>query len=241
MAVVCHGHGGKRHAVGGVGICADRLTEHVHHPVGSLSAGNESIERPCRRPHYVGTRLVILHVGICNTRRCEQRPEQTFADIIAGVVVLARKILFADVAENIVYARHHLIVRQRERIDGVEHRKPGHDAFIGKHVTYLELLRMVGDDRARVHLAARAHHGEHAAYGHDGADGFFEPDVVLFPGVALAVHRNRQRLGIVAHRAAADCEQQVGAVTPCYIHALVQLYDRGIGHNARYFCHVLAV
>ena len=56
----------ERHAVGRVGDRADRLPQHVHHPVRGLAAGDQGVQRPCRRPHDVGTRLVVFGILDCD-------------------------------------------------------------------------------------------------------------------------------------------------------------------------------
>ena len=148
--------------------------------------------------------------------------------------------LLADVAENVVDARDHLIAGQGERVDGVEHREAGHDAFIGEHMPDLELLRRVGDDGARVHLAARADHRQNAADGNDLAVGLLETEIVFLPRVFGAMDGDGERLRIVAHRTAAHGKEQVCLVRAGNFHAFAQLVVSGVGHDARDLRDVLS-
>ena len=98
---------------------------------------------------------------------------------------------------------------------------------------YLELLRVVGDDRAAVHLAARADHGEHVAHGDDLPVRLFETDEEFLPRIVAAVRGHGHRLCIVAHRAAAHRENEIRIAGAGAFAALVQLVAGGIGHDAR--------
>lgn len=99
-------------------------------------------------------------------------------------------------------------------------------------MTDFELLGVVGDDRAAVHLAARADHGEHATDGDDLAIGLLEADEILVPGVLGAVDGGRQRLCVVADRPAAHGEEKVRLCRAGSFAALLQFLDGGIGHDA---------
>ena len=46
----------------------------------------------------------------------EQGAHQSFADIIAGIVILSGEILLTDVIEDIIDTGNHLIVRQRQGV-----------------------------------------------------------------------------------------------------------------------------
>ena len=72
IAVIGQRNSRKRHSVRGVGISADRLPQHVYHPVCRLASGNERNQRPCGRPHDVASRLVILRVPVCDAARMKQ-------------------------------------------------------------------------------------------------------------------------------------------------------------------------
>ena len=240
MAVVGERDRRQRHTVGGVGVAADRLSQHMHHPVRGLALCDEGIERPGSRPHDVAPRLVVGHIFDRRAAGHQERTHEPFGDIVAGVVVLAREILLADVAEDVVDARHHLIAGQGEGVGGIQHGETGHDLLVREDMTYLLLGGGVGDDRAGVHLRARAHHGQHAADGDYLAGRLLETQIVLLPGILVAVHGHGDRLGVVAHRSAAHGEQQIRFMRSSDRDALVHLVAGGIGHDARYLPDILA-
>ena len=239
MAVVGKGNRRQRHAVRGVCVSADRLTQHVHHPVRALAAGDQSVERPGSRPHNVTARLVILHILIRYARRGEQTAHKSFRDVVGSVVVFARKILLAYVVEYVVYARHHLIVGKSERKFGIEDREFGH-YFRAEDVPHFHPSIGVGDNAAAVHLAARAHHGKHTAYGNYFAVRLFEFHIIFVPYVAFAVYGNGHRFGVVAYASAAYRKQKVRLVFARNIHAFKQFFIGGVGHNAGNLRHVFA-
>ena len=99
----------------------------------------------------------------------------------------------------------------------------------------------IGDHRAGVHLGAGAHHGQHTAHRQGLAGRFLKTGVILLPGILVAVHRNGYRLGVIAHRAAADRQQQIGFMPPGSLHAPIELIHRGVGHDAGNLSHIFAV
>ena len=98
-----------------------------------------------------------------------------------------------------------------------------------------EFLRVIGDDGAAVHFAARAHHGQHAPDGYYSGVGvrLLEAYEILVPRVLFAVGGHGHGFGVVAHRPAADGENEVDRVVARNGAALVQFFHRGIGHDAR--------
>ena len=50
--------------VSGIGIGCHSLTQHVHHPVGGLSAVDECVECPSGCPHDVRASLVVLRIHV---------------------------------------------------------------------------------------------------------------------------------------------------------------------------------
>ena len=211
----------------------------MHLPVGILAFGDKGVERPGRRPHDIAARLIIFGISDGDERAVDERAEQPLHHIVGSVVVLAGKVLFEDVRHDVVKPRDHLVFRERIGEFGVEAGKSGEN-LLAEHVPYLELLRMVGDDRAAVHLAARAHHREHAADGHDLAGRLFEADKVLLPRLFAAVDGNGHRLRVVADGAAADGEDEICLRLAGAPHAFVQLFDGRVGHDARVFKDVFA-
>ena len=218
---------------------ADRLTEHMHFPVGRLAHGNKRIERPCCRPHDVAARLVVGGILHGNGRAVDERTQKPFRKIIARVVVRAREVLLENVRHNVVKSRDHLIARKREGILRIENGELRED-FFAEHFPDLEFLRMVGDDGAAVHLAARTDHRQHAGNGNDLTGRLLKAEEVLLPRVLVAVDRDRNRLGIVAHRAAAHRKDEIRLAGTGARNALIQFLRRGIGHYARIFGDVFA-
>ena len=169
----------------------------------------------------------------------DERAHEPFREIIARIVVRPGEVLFADMVENIVNPRHHLIVRKREGVRRIKHGELG-EHLRSEDVTDLELLLGIGDDRAAVHLAARADHRQDARDGHDRTRRFFKAKEVFLPRILVAVNGDGDRLGIVAHRAAADCQDQICLTCPRTGDALIELVRGGIGHDARVFGDLLA-
>ena len=79
-----------------------------------------------------------------------QRPHQSFAQIIAYIVVCPAEVLFTDVIEDIVNTGHHLVMRETERVDRVQHSELRHD-FRSEDVADLLLCLVVGNDGSSVH------------------------------------------------------------------------------------------
>ena len=66
----------------------------------------------------------------------------------------------------------------------------------------------------------------------------FEP--VLFPVVALEIHRRCYSFGVVAHATAAECQDPIDLIIPRDTHALMQFLERRVGHHAQVFNDGLA-
>ena len=231
MPIVGERNGRERHAVRGVGVSADGLSEHVDFPIRRFALRNERVQCPRRRPHDVGPRLVIGMVLDRNARIDDERSHQRLRKIIAHVVVRAGEILFADVVEGIVNTRHHLPHGNAVSEGGVENGELGH-GLTAEHMADLQLLGMVGDDRAAVHLTARADHRQHTPDGQDLAIGFLKAQVVLVPRVLIAKHGDGYGLGVIAYRTAADGEEQVYMMFACDVHAFIEFFGGGVGHDA---------
>ena len=165
---------------------------------------------------------------------------QRLGKIIGGVVVVAREVLLTNVVEDIVDTRRHLALGQGEGEGGVEDRELRHD-IIAEDMANLELLLVVGDDRAAVHLGAGARHGQDTADGDDCAVGLFKADIILVPRIVVTVDGDRYRFGIVTAGAAADRQQEINVILACDLYALAQLIRGGVGHHARVLDDGLAV
>ena len=170
-------------------------------PIRALALRDEGVQRPGRRPHDIAPRLVVLGIPNGNLRAVQKRAQQSLREVVRSVVVLPRKILFENVGHDIEKSRNHLIARERKGEFRVENGEFGKDLF-PEHVTDLEFLRVVRDDRPAVHLAPRPHHGQNAPDGDHLALRLFKADIVFFPRVLRAMHRYGNRLRVVADRAA---------------------------------------
>ena len=142
--------------------------------------------------------------------------------------------------ENIVDAGDHLVPGQGEGVVGVQDGELGHHVLVLKDLAHLFLGVGVRDDAAGVHLGPGAHHGQHTAQGDDGAGRLLKADEILLPGVLLAVDGGGHGLGVVADGPAAHGQQKVGPVPAADLHALQDLGQGGVGHDAGNFRHVLA-
>ena len=92
-------------------------------------------------------------------------------------------------AHYVEETRNHLILRDGERVFGVEYRELG-EHVIAEDMADLELLCMVGDDTSAVHLAAGANHSEDTTNGDNPAFGLLHLEEVFFPRVAVIVCRD---------------------------------------------------
>ena len=141
---------------------------------------------------------------------------------------------------DVVNARNHLIAGHRHGKLRIEHGEFGKNIF-SENVTYFKLFLAVGDDRAAVHLAARARHGQNASDRHYGIVNVLESVEIFVPRVLVAENRYGHRFGIVAHRAAAHRKQQVGFCRARLLYSVPEFFRRGIGHNAAVLENFLAV
>ncbi len=140
---------------------------------------------------------------------------------------------------DIVNARAHLIFRQRHGIARIEDREFRHD-IVPEHMADLEMLLVIRDDRAAVHLGAGAGHCQHAADRHDLAVRLLKACIVFLPRILVAVNGDRDRLGIIADRAAADREDKIGLMCFCGLDALTELFSGRVRHDAGDLRDILA-
>lgn len=191
------------------------LPQHVHHPILTLALADKCVQRPRGSPHDVGARLVVVRVLHRDAAAVDERAHQPFGQIVGRVVVRAGEVLLHDVAHDVEEACHHLPLWHGEGVARVEDGEPGHHP-LAEHLAYLELRRVVGDDRATVHFRTGAHHGQHGAHG-DNAQPcvrLFLPEVVLLPRVVVKPCRYAHRLGVVDGGASAYGKNQVHVVLP---------------------------
>ena len=116
-------------------------------------------------------------------------------------------------------------------VNGIENGEIG----IAEIIELLPVLAVLGDDGATVHFRPRSRHRKHAADGNPLAGHFPEIVEIILPRVLLAVCGTGYRLAIVADGTAADGKDKIHRLFPCECHALHDLFDRGIGHDARQF------
>ena len=232
--IVSHRHGGEAVAVRSVSPSADRVTNHVHHPVLAFAETDERVERPRCCPHDVGASLVILRVFHGGPRCHDETAHQSFGDVVTRVVIEVGEILLKDVVHDVVNTRFHLVVGYSHRETRVKDGELRHQSVV-KHMTYLKSVLGIGNHSAGIHLRARARHGQYAAYGQNllASIGLFLLQPEFIPVVALVEDRCRHRLGIVAHAAAAQGKNEVDIVVTSNLNAFAQLLQRGVAHDAR--------
>ena len=204
----------------------------MYHPVCRLSFCHKCVQCPCRSPHDVAARLIVLGIVVRDPAGMEQRTHQSLADIITGIVILTREILLADMVEDIVDSGYHLIVRQRQRILRVQDGKPWHDLFIRKDMSDLLFCLSVRDHCTGVHLRPGSNHGEDTSHRNDLTLRFFKTYIVFLPGIFLTINRDRHRFRIITYRTAAHSEQKVRIVISCDLHAFIEFLKCRIRHDA---------
>ena len=239
MTVVRQRHCCQRHTMGGVRVSSHRLAKHMHHPVGALSLRDQGIQSPGCRPHDIAAGFIIGRLLYRNTTCENDRTHQSLCDIITGIVILTGKILLTDMVENVINPCHHLVLRQCKGEFRVEDGKL-REYLRSKHMTDFQLLLMIGDHRATVHFASRSHHGQNAAHGNDFTGRFLKTDIILLPGIFLAVNRYGNCLRIIADRSAAYSQNQIRPAVSGALYALPELFHRWIGHDTRVFRNSLA-
>ena len=182
IPVVGQGDRRQGHAVGGVGVGAHRLADHVDHPVRVLSLGYQSVQGPSGDPHQVAPGLIVLRVLHCDPAAVEQRAHQALHEVVRGAVILPGEILLGDVVHNVVNAGHHLVLGQGIGILGVEDGERGKD-LLPEDVADLLLGGVIGDYRAPVHLGTGAHHSQHTAHRQRFAIRFLKAQIIFFPRI----------------------------------------------------------
>ena len=230
IPVVGQGDRRQGHAVGGVGVGAHRLADHVDHPVRVLSLGYQSVQGPSGDPHQVAPGLIVLRVLHCDPAAVEQRAHQALHEVVRGAVILPGEILLGDVVHNVVNAGHHLVLGQGIGILGVEDGELGKD-LLPEDVADLLLGGVIGDYRAPVHLGTGAHHGQHTAHGNEAVGRLLHADIVFLPGVLVAPGGDGHALGIVAAGAAPHRQEKVHVVLPGDFAPFIEFFRCGIGHD----------
>ena len=226
--------------MGGVSDSADGLTDHVNFPVSGFAPGQQCVQSPGGGPHDITASFIILGIRSRDPGAVDQGLHQAFRQVVGGVVVLAGEVLLADVGHDIEESGNHLVAGDGQGIGGIQDGELGHD-LIAENVSDLQFLFGMGDDGAAVHLGAGAHHGQDAANGNDLIAQPLHADIVFLPGVVVAVSGDGQGLGVVTDGPAADRQNQVNFVGFCQFTALIQLVDRGVGHDAGQFEDCLVV
>ena len=208
------------------------VADHVRGPVLRHTGTNQAVERQRGRPHHVGA------VGVHRLRRSQDtRPHfnQRLQNALGEAVLHQRvdgvgQVLLRGVHKGINHAVGQLLRRQRVGLGRVQHRKAR--KAVGTAKGQLGALGAVRDDGAVVHLRAGGRQRQHGAERHgprDVAPALFQNA----PGVALDVHRCRDELDGVDHRAAAHGEQEIEAALTNLLHGAQRRFVAGIGLDAR--------
>ena len=220
--------------MGCICISSYRLTNHMNHPVGTLTLCNQGIQCPSRRPHDVAACFIIFWVFYCNPAGMNERAHQAFCDIVRGAVVLSGKILLCDMVKNIIESRYHLIFWQSEGVSRIEDCKL-RKYLIPKHVTDLAFLTVVCDNCTAVHFRAGSYHGQNTTYRNNFAGDVLHLQIIFFPWIFFAVYRNRYRFGIITNRTASDRQNKIYVIFFCKAASFIQLFNSWIWHNTRIF------
>ena len=231
MPVIGEGNGGQGHAMSSVGESADALADHVDHPVLGLAHLGHGVEGHGGRPHDVAPGLIVLGRHYGDAGAVDQRTHQGFRDVVGGIVIFSGEILFHQVGHDVEDAGDHLVAGDgvgEFRVEDGEAR----EIRRAEDLPELEFLRVVGDDRAAVHLAAGPDHGQDAADGNEPAGRVLLAEVVLVPGVGLAPGGGSHALGIVHDGAAADGQDEVHVVLAGDPGAFIQFFHRRVRHDA---------
>ena len=142
--------------------------------------------------------------------------------------------------EDIIDACRHLTFRQRKGEFRIQDGKLRHNVT-AEHMTDLQLLLVIRNDSACIHLRTCPRHRQNTSDRDDLTTRFFKTDVILFPRIIVTMYRHRYRLCIVAAGTAADCQQEIRLILLCDPDAIPQLFDCRIRHHAAVLHHGLAV
>ena len=212
----------------------------MNHPVGTFSSGNKRIQRPGCSPHDIRPCLIVLWILNGNSRTVNHRFHQCLADIIAGIVILPREILLADMIENIINSSHHLLLRQCKSEFRVQDCKLWHHS-ISKHMTDFQLLIMIRNYRASIHFASCSHHSQYTANRDNLTIRLLKADIIFLPWIFVTVNRHGNRFCIVAARAAAYSQQKVHMILSGNLNTLPQFLHGRIWHHASILNDYLSV
>ena len=113
--------------------------------------------------------------------------------------------------------------------------------MIFKYMTDFQLLVMIGNDCAAVHLAASTHHSQYTTNRDNLTVRLLKADIILFPRIFVTVDRHGNRLGIIAAGAAAHSQQKIHMVLSGNPDTLPQLLYGRIRHHAAILDNYLAI
>ncbi len=141
-------------------------------------------------------------------------------------------------AEDIKAAGGQLELGDAVSVGWVHQGKPG----IGGGVVpaCLDLLGLVGDDRAAVHLAAGPGYGDDHAQGQGLEIHHAGPRPEIVPDVPIVSRCHGDGLAAVHDAAAADAQDHIHILLPCQSRALLDLGIGGVGHDAGELHHGLS-
>ena len=178
----------------------------VTRPLLFLSAVDKAVDRPRRRPHQIGTGLVIVGFFDCDGRVSDHRFHQPFHEAIQHIQIgLHIEIDLEQMRQDIRRAAGGLIRAYRVGIDRVE--KGNFRQHVRIQPPQLVLCFGVGNNAARIHFRTRRRKRQH---GDDGQARFDFPFTRgKFPRVAVVKRPRTDKFRRVDDRTAAYGQKHV--------------------------------
>ena len=211
-----------------VGVGTQLMLDHVTLEVGDLADFQDAVFGHSRSPCQLAAGLVAVLVSQQDADVADDAAHDGFVDVI-GEVVLVRlaEVSFHRVAQGVERTGNDLLHGNGQRVGGVEESKVGLCTPQGP----LNLLFLMGDDRAVVHLGAGTEHRDDGAQ-RDELSGKSMLGVFQLPQIFVHLGLCGHHLAAVGHGTAAHGKDQIHMVLTGQLCTLLHLGVGGIGHDA---------
>ena len=211
-----------------VGVGTQLMLDHVTLEVGDLADFQDAVFGHSRSPCQLAAGLIVVLVGQQDADAADDAAHDGFVDVI-GEVVLVRlaEVSFHRVAQGVERTGNDLLHGNGQRVGGVEESKVGLCTPQGP----LNLLFLMGDDRAVVHLGAGTEHRDDGAQ-RDEFSGTSMLGVFQLPQIFVHLGLCGHHLAAVGHGTAAHGKDQIHMVLTGQLCTLLHLGVGGIGHDA---------